>query len=107
MAQKLFVNNLAWETTSESLAAHFAPMGDIEEAIVVQDRDSGRSRGYGFVTFKNDEDGKKAVDQLNGSELDGRNINVNEARPREERPRRDYSSNGNQNGGGSFRQRSW
>ncbi|HEX6258287.1 MAG TPA: RNA-binding protein [Candidatus Saccharimonadales bacterium] len=108
MSQKLFIGSLAWGTTDETLNAHFAAIGEVEEATVVKDRDSGRSKGFGFITYKNEDDGKKAIEQLDGSELDGRNITVSEARPREDRPRRDFNGGGNRNNGGSsFRQRSW
>lgn len=110
--KNLFIGNLAYATTDESLAELFATIGEVESARVMTDRDTGRSRGFGFVTFVNEEDNAKAVDQLNGKDLDGRAINVTEARPREERaPRRDFGGNdrgGDRgNGGGSFRQRSW
>ena len=109
----LFIGSLAYATTDESLAEFFAQIGEVESAKVMTDRDTGRSRGFGFVTFVNEEDNKKAVEQLDGKELDGRAINVSEARPREERPKRDFGGNGGRgndrggNGGGSFRQRSW
>lgn len=105
MSKKLFVGSLAWATTDDSLKAHFEAIGTVEDAKVITDRDSGRSKGFGFVTFTDDDEGQKAIDELNNSELDGRTITVNEARPREERPRRDSNDRGN--GGGSFRQRSW
>ncbi len=98
--KKLFVGSLAWATTDDSLAAHFAACGTVASAKVVTDRDSGRSRGFGFVEFENDAEADAAVEKLNNSELDGRTITVNEARPREDKPRRDF-------GGGGDRQRSW
>ena len=77
-------------------------------AHVITDRDSGRSKGFGFVEMENDDDNQKAVDQLNGKDLDGREINVSLARPKEDRPKRDFGGNDRGgNGGGSFRQRSW
>ncbi len=87
MATKLFVGSLAWATTDDNLKAHFEAAGTVVSARVVTDRESGRSRGFGFVEFENDDDAKKAIDTLNGSQLDGREITVNEARPREEKPR--------------------
>lgn len=99
--QNLFIGSLAYATTEDSLREHFAAVGPVASARVVTDRDSGRSKGFGFVEFENEDDNQKAIDQLDGKELDGRTINVSLARPREERPRRDS------NGGGSFRQRSW
>ena len=85
MSKKLFVGSLAWETTEDELRDLFAQFGEVEEAIIISDRDSGRSKGFGFVTFVNDEEADKAVEALNGSDLKGRNIVVNEARPRENR----------------------
>lgn len=109
MSKKLFVGSLAWGTTDDTLQAHFAQCGTVASAKVVTDRDSGRSRGFGFVEFDDDKEADAAVEKLNNSELDGRTITVNEARPREDKPRGDYgggrSSGGG--GGGSFRQRSW
>lgn len=102
--QNLFIGSLAYATTDDSLKAFFEQIGEVESARVVMDRDSGRSRGFGFVEFKDEANNQKAVDELNGKELDGRAINVSLARPKEDRPRRDF---GGGNGGGSFRQRSW
>ena len=93
MATKLFVGSLAWAVNDDQLAEFFATVGEVESAKVIIDRDSGRSKGFGFVEMKNDDDAKKAVDELNGKDLGGRPVTVNEARPREERPRRDFSSN--------------
>ena len=108
MAKQLFVGSLAWGTTSEALQAHFATIGEVEKAQVITDRDTGRSRGFGFVSYVNDDDADKAIAELNGSDLDGRQITVNEAKPREERPRREFNNDrGGSQGGGSFRQRSW
>lgn len=110
--KNLFIGSLAYATNDETLREFFSQIGEVEYAKVMTDRDTGRSRGFGFVTFVNEEDNKKAVEQLDGKDLDGRAINVSEARPREERPRdndrggRD-NDRGNSNGGGSFRQRSW
>lgn len=87
MASKLFIGSLAWTTNDDSLKDFFAAVGEVVSANVIVDRDTGRSKGFGFVEMASDEDAKKAIDQLNGKELDGRAIVVNEARPREERPR--------------------
>ena len=106
--QNLFVGSLAYATADDSLKAFFEQIGEVERASVATDRETGRSRGFGFVTFVNEEDNQKAVDQLNGKELDGRTITVNLARPREDKPRRDFGGDrGGERGGGSFRQRSW
>jgi cold-inducible RNA-binding protein len=100
--QNLFVGSLAYATTDDTLKAHFEQIGPVESARVITDRETGRSKGFGFVEYQNDADNQKAVDQLDGKDLDGRTINVSLARPKEDRPR---TSNGG--GGGSFRQRSW
>lgn len=106
--QNLFIGSLAYATNDDSLKAFFETVGPVASARVITDRDSGRSKGFGFVEFENDEDNQKAVDALNGKELDGRSINVSLARPKEDRPRRDFGGNDRGgNGGGSFRQRSW
>ena len=98
--QNLFIGSLAYATTDDSLKAFFEQIGPVASARVIMDRDSGRSKGFGFVEMENDADNQKAVDQLNGKELDGRPINVSLARPKEDRPQRS-------NGGDAFRQRSW
>ena len=109
----LFIGSLAYATTDDSLKAFFEEIGEVTSARVVTDRETGRSRGFGFVEFADEANNQKAVDQLNGKELDGREINVSLARPKEDRPRRDDNGGGrsfgggNNNGGGSFRQRSW
>ncbi len=110
MSKKLFIGSLAYATTDDTLASHFATIGPVASAKVILDRDNNnRSKGFGFVEYENDEDADRAIKELDQSELDGRTINVSEARPREERPRRDFGGNGGNRGGGggSFRQRSW
>ena len=107
-SQNLFVGSLAYATTDDTLKAFFEQVGPVASARVITDRDSGRSKGFGFVEMENDDDNQKAVDQLNGKDLDGREINVSLARPKEDRPKRDFGGNDRGgNGGGSFRQRSW
>lgn len=105
--KKLFVGSLAWATTDDTLLDHFATCGTVTSAKVITDRDSGRSKGFGFVEFENDAEADAAVEKLNGSELDGRSIAVNEARPQEDRPRRDFGGDrgGRPQGGGD--NRSW
>lgn len=98
-AQNLFVGSLAYATTDDSLKAFFEQIGEVESARVITDRDTHRSKGFGFVTFVDEASNQKAIDDLNGKELDGRPITVTAARPKEDRPQRDN--------GGSFRQRSW
>ncbi|HEV2915674.1 MAG TPA: RNA-binding protein [Pyrinomonadaceae bacterium] len=85
MSMKLYVGNLAFQTSSEELQTLFAQAGTVESAAVVEDRETGRSRGFGFVEMASNEEGQKAIEQFNGKELNGRNLNVNEARPREDR----------------------
>lgn len=82
---KLYVGNLPWSVTSESLHSLFAPFGEITEAIVIRDRMSGRSKGFGFVTFATEEDAQKAVEAMHEKDMEGRAIVVNVARPKEER----------------------
>ncbi len=84
MSTKLYVGNLSFRVTNEDLQEHFAKAGAVESAKVVEDRDTGRSRGFGFVEMANAEDAAAAIEQFNGQDLDGRNLVVNEARPREE-----------------------
>jgi len=91
---KLYVGNLPFSVDSEKLKELFSSYGDIEEATVISDKFSGRSKGFGFVTFKNDEDAKKAIKEMNDKDVEGRKLKVNEARPMEERPpRRDFGGN--------------
>ena len=104
MALNLFIGSLSYSTTDDSLKAHFEQIGEVESARVITDRDTGRSKGFGFVQFVDEANNQKAIDQLDGKELDGRPINVSVARPKEDRPRRD---NDRRDGGNSFRQRSW
>jgi RNA recognition motif-containing protein len=105
MSQNLFIGSLAYATTDDTLKAHFEQIGEVASARVITDRDSGRSKGFGFVEFADEANNQKAVD---GKDLDGRAINVSLARPKEDRPRRDFNNDrGGNNGGGSFRQRSW
>ena len=82
---KLFVGGLPFATTDDELKAAFAAHGTVASATVVRDRDSGRSKGFGFVEFENDEEGKAAQAAMNGSEMSGRTITVDEARPKENR----------------------
>lgn len=96
MAKKLYVGGLSYDTTEETLKKTFGELGTVETAVIIMDRDSGRSKGFGFVEMSTEEEAKKAIDTLNGTQLDGRAIIVNEARPQEERPR----SGGYDRGGG-------
>ncbi len=79
---KLYVGNIAYSTTEQSLREAFSEYGEVEEVAVIMDRESGRPRGFAFVSMKNDGEAREAVEQLNGTQLDGRTINVNEAKPK-------------------------
>jgi cold-inducible RNA-binding protein len=110
MNNKLFVGNLSFNTTENDLQDAFAAHGTVVEASLMQDRMSGRSRGFGFVTMSTAEEAQKAIEGLNGRELDGRALTVNVARPREERApgggggggRRDYGGGGGGGGRGRY-----
>jgi RNA recognition motif-containing protein len=93
MAKNIYVGNLIWECTADDLLALFQEHGAVARAQVITDRETGRSRGFGFVEMENDAEAQKAIDALNGTEYNGRPLTVNEARPREER-------GGGQRGGG-------
>lgn len=96
MPKKLFVGGLSWDTTDHSLADAFAQFGEVREAKVITDRETGRSRGFGFVTFTDGESGSAAMKEMDGQPIDGRSVRVNEAEER--RPR---SSSGGGYGGRS------
>jgi cold-inducible RNA-binding protein len=97
MSMKLYVGNLAFQTSSNDLQELFAQAGTVESANVVEDRDTGRSRGFGFVEMASKEEGQAAITQFNGKEVNGRALTVNEARPREDRK---SNGGGNRFGGG-------
>ena len=93
MATKLFIGSLSWGVTDDMLKDFFSSAGTVVSANVIKDRDTNRSKGFGFVEMSSEEEAKNAIDQLNNKELDGRAIVVNEAKPREERPR-DFGGGG-------------
>lgn len=95
MSKKLFVGSLSWNTDDAGLLSAFERFGEVTDAKVISDRETGRSRGFGFVTFADDASADAAMNEMNGSELDGRTINVNEAQER--------SPRGGGGGGGGFR----
>jgi RNA recognition motif-containing protein len=105
---KLYVGNLAFQTSSSDLEEMFGQVGTVQSATVVEDRETGRSRGFGFVEMSSKEEGQNAITEFNGKEVNGRNLNVNEAKPREERGGGGGGSRGgfgggrggNRNGGG-------
>tara|TARA_Y100000310_G_scaffold345413_1_gene464689 strand:- start:863 stop:1138 length:276 start_codon:yes stop_codon:yes gene_type:complete len=85
MSTKIYVGNLPFSVDDNGLKDAFSSYGEISEAVVIKDKYSGRSKGFGFVTFADEESAKKAVSEMNGKELDGREIKVSEARPMESR----------------------
>jgi RNA recognition motif-containing protein len=99
MSKKLFVGSLSWNTDDRGLREAFAAHGEVSEAVVISDRDTGRSRGFGFVTFEDDDAADKAVAALNGTELDGRTIRVDVAQAKER------NRGGGGGGGGGYNRR--
>ncbi len=97
--KNIFVGNLDFNTSEEELRELFGTYGQVDRVSIMTDRDTGRSRGFGFVEMSSSEDGEKAIAALNGSQLGGRKLNVNEARPKTER------GSGGGGGGGGFRDR--
>jgi cold-inducible RNA-binding protein len=85
---KIYVGNLSYSTSEEDIRSAFSPFGTVDSADVIMDRSTGRSKGFGFVEMSNDAEAKAAIEGLNGKDLDGRSLNVNEAKPRTERPQR-------------------
>jgi RNA recognition motif-containing protein len=100
MSMKLYVGNLSFQTSSEDLQQLFAQAGTVESASVVEDRETGRSRGFGFVEMSSNEEGQAAIQQFNGKEINGRALTVNEARPREDRGGRGGGGGGGRGGFG-------
>ena len=106
MSMKLYIGNLAFQTTSEDLQQLFAQAGTVESANVIEDRETGRSRGFAFVEMSSAEEGQAAIEQFNGQDVGGRALNVNEAKPREGRDGsgNNRSGSGNRSGyGGNSR----
>lgn len=100
MNNKLYVGQLSFSVDSNMLGEYFASVGDVVSAKVITDRDSGRSKGFGFVEMATDQDAQNAIQQLNGKDLNGRAINVSIAKPQEERPRRSGGGGGGRGGFG-------
>ena len=96
----IYVGNLSFNTSEQDLNAAFAAHGTVDSAKIITDRDTGRSRGFGFVEMSNDAEGMVAINQLNGSELDGRSLTVNVAKPRESRGGGGGNRGGGRSGGG-------
>lgn len=96
MAKKLYVGNLSYNTTDASLKAAFTPLGEVESANVIMDKMTGRSRGFGFVNMVNDAEAEAAIQKMNGADVEGRKLTVNEAKPLAERaPRRSFDNRSN------------
>ena len=100
MAKKLYVGGLSYDTAEDGLKEFFSQAGTVESASIIIDRMSNRSKGFGFVEMSSDEEAVKAIKMFNGKELDGRSLTVNEARPMEDRPKRDFNRGGRGGFGG-------
>ncbi|HEX5112367.1 MAG TPA: RNA-binding protein [Saprospiraceae bacterium] len=96
----LYVSNLSFGVEDQDLKTLFDAYGTVTSCKVIKDRDTGRSRGFGFVEMSNKEEGLKAISELNNSEFEGKNISVNEARPKPDRPQNRFGGGGNRGGGG-------
>ena len=94
MSMKLYVGNLSFNTSNQDLNDLFGAIGTVESTNIIEDRETGRSRGFGFVEMANQEHGEKAIAELNGTEFAGSEIKVNEAKPREDRGRSNYGGGG-------------
>ncbi len=106
MAKKLYVGGLSYDTTENSLREHFSQAGNVESAAVITDKMTGRSKGFGFVEMSSDTEAEAAIEKFNGKEFEGRELTVNEARPKEDRPRTGGFNRGN-GGSGGRGGRSW
>lgn len=98
----IYVGNLSWSCTNDDLMQLFGQHGTVARAQIVLDRETGRSRGFGFVEMANEAEAKVAIEALNSSDFQGRPLTVNEGRPRESRPTGGHGASGRGNGGGSF-----
>ena len=103
MGRKLYCGNLSYDVTSDDLRQMLSEFGTVDSAQVIEDRDSGRSKGFGFVEMSTEEEAKAAIDALNGKEVNGRALTINEARPREDR----RGGGGGRGGYGGGRGRNW
>ncbi|MDH3493552.1 MAG: RNA-binding protein [Acidobacteriota bacterium] len=101
MGKKLYVGNLSFNSSEQDLEDVFAEIGTVESVNIIEDRDTGRSRGFGFVEMSNDAEAQTAITELDGKEVDGRNLKVNEAKPRENRGGGGGGGRGGYGGGGS------
>ena len=89
---QIYVGNMSYGTTEESLTGLFSQYGDAERVKIITDRETGRAKGFGFVTMNDSSEANSAIEELNGKEFEGRELRINEAKPREERPRREFNS---------------
>ena len=99
MAQKLYVGGLPYSTTEDALRDYFAQAGSVQSATIINDKMSGRSKGFGFVEMSSDEEAQNAISMFHGKEFEGRTLTVNEARPLEDRPKRTGGFGGGNRGG--------
>jgi len=99
----IYVGNMSYSMSEDELRDAFATYGTVTSARLVMDRETGRPKGFGFVEMANDNEANAAIEALNGTEMGGRELKINEARPREERPRRSFGSGGGNGGGGGNR----
>ncbi len=102
MSTKLYVGNLSFNTSTQDLEQVFGEIGTVESTNIIEDRDTGRSRGFGFVEMSSKEEAENAIEQLNGKEIDGRELTVNEAKPRENRAGGGGGNRGGRGGGGGY-----
>ena len=89
---KIYVGNLPWSIDEDALGKLFESYGETEEVTLIKDKFSGRSKGFGFITFKDEASAQKAISEMNEKEIEGRKLTVNEAKPMEERPKRDFNA---------------
>lgn len=88
---QIYVGNMSYGTTEESIKVLFDAYGTVDNVKLITDRETGRAKGFGFVTMNDDQEAQTAIEELNGKEFDGRTLRINEARPKEERPRRSFN----------------
>src|SRR5687767_9631439 len=103
MSMKLYVGNLSFQTSNQDLNDLFGSLGTVESATIIEDRETGRSRGFGFIEMASQAEGENAIAQLDGKELDGRSLKVNEAKPRENRENGGGNNRGGFRNGGGFK----
>ncbi len=107
MVKKLYVGGLPYSTTEDALKEMFAQAGTVESATIIIDKMSGRSKGFGFVEMSTEEEAAKAIELFNGKDMEGRSLTVAEARPMEERPKRDFNRGGGDRRSGFGRRDNW